>query len=148
MTTSSDEAWMRRAILLARRQVGLTDENPAVGCVLVSGGVSVGEGATGDGGRPPAEERALAAAGARAAGATAYVTLEPCGERSSGIASCSERLAAAGVSRVVVACEDLSVLAAGRGAKRLRAEGVAYELGLLRAEAEILYESYAPRRRP
>ena len=135
---------MRRAIALARVQVGLTGDNPAVGCVIVAGGVVVGEGATQAGGRPHAEELALAQAGDLARGAVAYVTLEPCGMRSSGAASCSERLATAGVERVVVACEDPSTFASGQGAERLRAKGVVVELGLLAAEAVTLYASYRP----
>jgi diaminohydroxyphosphoribosylaminopyrimidine deaminase/5-amino-6-(5-phosphoribosylamino)uracil reductase len=83
-------------------------------------------------------------AGLRARGATAYVTLEPCGARSSGAASCSERLAAAGVTRVVIACEDPSTFASGRGLERLRAAGVAVESGLLADEARALYVDYRP----
>lgn len=140
-----DLDFMRRAIALAAAQVGRTAENPAVGCVIVADGQVVGEGATQDGGRPHAEELALAAAGATARGATAYVTLEPCGARSSGAASCSERLVAAGVVRVVVACEDASAFAAGQGAERLRAAGIAVELGLGEDEAAGLYVGYRPR---
>lgn len=136
---------MRRAIALAAAQVGRTAENPAVGCVILSAsGQVVGEGATQDGGRPHAEEVALAAAGEAARGGTAYVTLEPCGARSSGAASCSERLVAAGVARVVVACEDPSAFAAGQGAARLRGHGIAVELGLLADEAQALYSAYRP----
>ena len=142
---ADDERWMRRAIALAAPQVGRTGDNPPVGCVIVREGEAVGEGATGEGGRPHAEEVALAAAGDRALGATAYVTLEPCAERSSGAASCAERLVSAGVSRVVVACPDASVMAAGRGEARLRGASVAYELGLLGPEAARLYDAYQPR---
>lgn len=137
---------MRRAIGLARAQLGRTGDNPAVGCVIVRDDLVVGEGATGDGGRPHAEELALSAAGEEARGVTAYVTLEPCAQRSGGGLSCSERLVAAGVARVVIACDDASVLAAGRGAERLREAGVAVEIGLCRAEAGALYERYVPRR--
>jgi diaminohydroxyphosphoribosylaminopyrimidine deaminase/5-amino-6-(5-phosphoribosylamino)uracil reductase len=140
----TDEDLMRRAIALAAVHVGLTGENPSVGCVLARDGAVVGEGVTGRGGRPHAEEAALDAAGAAARGATAYVTLEPCAERSAGGTSCSERLAAAGVVRVVVACADPSVFAGGRGAQRLRAAGIATDLGLLEAEAAPLYAAYAP----
>ncbi len=140
----TDEDFMRRAIDLARTRVGLTAENPAVGCVLVRDGVVVGEGVTGEGGRPHGEEVALEAAGDLARGAAAYVTLEPCGQRSSGGASCSERLAAAGVSRVVVACGDSSVYADGQGSRRLQAAGIQVDHGLLRAEAEALYAAYRP----
>ena len=135
---------MRRAIELARTRVGLTGDNPSVGCVLVKGGEVLGEGVTGEGGRPHAEEQALAAAGAAAAGATAYVTLEPCARRSSGGASCSELLVAAGVARVVFACSDSSVFAAGEGARRLQAAGIVTDQGLIEAEAAGLYAAYDP----
>jgi diaminohydroxyphosphoribosylaminopyrimidine deaminase/5-amino-6-(5-phosphoribosylamino)uracil reductase len=140
----ADLDFMRRAIALAAAQVGRTAENPAVGCVVVAAGRIVGEGATQDGGRPHAEEVALAAAGEAARGGVAYVTLEPCGARSSGAASCSEQLVAAGVARVVIACEDPSTFAAGQGAERLRGAGVAVELGLLSDEAQGLYSGYRP----
>jgi diaminohydroxyphosphoribosylaminopyrimidine deaminase/5-amino-6-(5-phosphoribosylamino)uracil reductase len=141
---AADETWMRRAIALARTNVGKTGDNPSVGCVLVKDGVVVGEGATAEGGRPHAEEIALDAAGSAAAGATAYVTLEPCGERSSGAASCGERLVRAGVARVVVACADSSALASGRGLDRLAQAGVAVDLGLGAKEAAALYVGYRP----
>jgi diaminohydroxyphosphoribosylaminopyrimidine deaminase/5-amino-6-(5-phosphoribosylamino)uracil reductase len=139
-----DEAWMRRAIALAARNVGLTADNPSVGCVIVRDRVVLGEGVTAAGGRPHAEEQALAQAGVSARGATAYVTLEPCGERSSGGPSCSALLATAGLARVVVACEDASSYAAGRGVQRLRDAGVPTDLGLLSTEASALYAGYQP----
>ncbi len=74
------------------------------------------------------------------------MTLEPCGERSSGEPSCAERLIAAGVSRVLVACEDPSPKASGRGLDRLAAAGVAVTLGVLADEAASLYAGYAPGR--
>jgi diaminohydroxyphosphoribosylaminopyrimidine deaminase/5-amino-6-(5-phosphoribosylamino)uracil reductase len=140
----SDESHMRRAIALAAANVGKTAHNPSVGCVIVRDGVVIAEGATAPGGRPHAEEQALIQAGGAARGATAYVTLEPCGARSSGTASCSERLSTAGVARVVVACEDASPFAAGRGLERLRGAGIAVELGLLHDEAQALYAAYRP----
>ena len=143
---SEDAAFMRRAIALARRNLGRTGDNPSVGCVLVKDGVVIAEAVTGEGGRPHAEEQALEAAAAAARGATAYVTLEPCGARSSGAPSCAERLAAAGVARVVVACEDASRFAAGQGEARLRAAGTPLEIGLLEAEARPLYADYRPAR--
>jgi pyrimidine deaminase RibD-like protein len=139
-----DERHMRRAIALARGRVGLTAENPAVGCVIVQGDDVLGEGATAAGGRPHAEEQALAQAGAAARGATAYVTLEPCGARSSGAPSCSDLLALAGVARVVFACSDASPFAHGAGAERLRTAGVVVETGVLEAEAAALYAGYRP----
>jgi diaminohydroxyphosphoribosylaminopyrimidine deaminase/5-amino-6-(5-phosphoribosylamino)uracil reductase len=142
----TDPAFMRRAIALAAASVGLTGENPAVGCVLVKAGAVVGEGATAPGGRPHAEEQALAQAGEAARGAVAYVTLEPCAARSSGAPSCSERLAAAGVARVVIGCADASKFAGGQGAERLAAAGVAVETGVLAQEAAALYATYRPAR--
>lgn len=142
----SDETHMRRAIALAQARVGRTGDNPTVGCVIVRDGEVVAEAATAEGGRPHAEEQALDAAGARAAGAVAYVTLEPCGRRSSGRASCGERLAAAGVTRVVIACADPSALASGQGPAQLAAAGVPCETGLLAPEAAALYRHYRPAR--
>jgi len=142
MTATDDETWMRRAIDLAAKNVGLTADNPSVGCVIVRDGVVLGEAVTAPGGRPHAEEQALRIAGPAARGATAYVTLEPCGERSSGAASCSQLLVAAGVARVVVAAADSSPLASGRGVRRLRDAGVVTDLGLLSDEAAALYAGY------
>lgn len=139
LSRAADEAFMRRAIALARPRVGRTAENPAVGCVLVKAGRVIAEAATAEGGRPHAEEQALAAAGEAARGATAFVTLEPCGERSNGSLSCAERLVRAGVIRVVFACDHGHDLSAGRGPARLRAAGLAVEAGLLREEAAALY---------
>jgi pyrimidine deaminase RibD-like protein len=145
MTKTEDEAWMARAIALAKANVGLTGDNPSVGCVIVRDGAVVGEAATAPGGRPHAEELALDRAGDAARGAVAYVTLEPCGERSSGAASCGERLASAGIVRVVIACEDPSIMAAGRGLRRLREAGVARDLGVLGEAASALYAAYRPK---
>lgn len=142
MTVAEDEAFMRRAIALARAAAGATAPNPPVGCVIAAEGRVVGEGATATGGRPHAEERALAAAAGDARGATAYVTMEPCGARSSGAASCAERLAAAGVARVVYAADNPHALSAGAGPGRLRAAGVAVEGGFLAAETRALYERF------
>lgn len=144
--SGADEAFMRRAIEVARAALGTTGENPSVGCVLVKDGEVIGAAATAAGGRPHAEEQALDVAGDRARGATAYVTLEPCAQRSAATASCSERLAQAGVARVVVACTDASAFASGRGGERLAAAGIPVEVGLLAAEAEAaLYADYVPR---
>jgi pyrimidine deaminase RibD-like protein len=143
--SDDDDIWMRRAIYLAARNLGLTGDNPVVGCVIVRDGSMVGEGATAPGGRPHAEELALDQAGGRARGATAYVTLEPCGARSTGAASCGQRLAQSGVVRVVIARKDSSVMAAGRGLQQLRDAGIETEVGVLRAEAAVLYDGYKPR---
>lgn len=127
--------YMQRALKLAYEQLGRTSPNPAVGCVIVRDDRIIAEAATGDGGRPHAEETALQKLGGKAHGATAYVTLEPCGERSNGGCSCSQLLVQAGVHRVVFACEDPSPYASHIGTRRLEAAGIAVETGLLHAEA-------------
>ncbi len=139
MSAADDQRHMRRAIELARARLGRTGDNPAVGCVIAAAGAVIAEAATAEGGRPHAEQQALAAAGARARGAEAFVTLEPCGERSDGSPSCADRLVAAGVRRVVFACGNSHDLSAGRGPARLRDAGVALEGGFLEAEAAFLY---------
>jgi diaminohydroxyphosphoribosylaminopyrimidine deaminase/5-amino-6-(5-phosphoribosylamino)uracil reductase len=135
---------MRRAIALARPGVGRTGDNPSVGCVILGPAGIIGEGATAEGGRPHAEELALAAAGAAARGATAFVTLEPCAKRSGAGVSCTDRLIAAGVRRVVIACRDASIFASGEGETRLRDAGIQVEAGWLEAEALPLYAAYRP----
>ena len=142
---SGDQTFMARAIELATAQLGQTAPNPPVGCVLVKDGVVLAEGATASGGRPHAEEQALPLAGDAAKGATAYVTMEPCGARSSGRASCAQRLIDAGVTRVVIASEDPSPYAAGRGVERLKAAGLDVEIGLMAEDAAILAEGYLNR---
>ncbi|MDP1873081.1 bifunctional diaminohydroxyphosphoribosylaminopyrimidine deaminase/5-amino-6-(5-phosphoribosylamino)uracil reductase RibD [Phenylobacterium sp.] len=144
--SQADQAHMRRAIALARPHLGQTAENPSVGCVIVRNGAVVGEGATGLGGRPHAEEIAVQAAGPAAQGAVVYVTLEPCGARSSGAPSCAARLTQAGVAQVVIACADPSPYADGQGVGQLRAAGLEVRLGVLAEEAQDLYRGYAPAR--
>ena len=148
MPVPGDLDHMRRAIALARARVGLTGANPAVGCVIARDGQVMAEAATAPGGRPHAEEQALDAAGPAARGATAYVTLEPCGARSGGGRSCAERLLDAGVVRVVIACDDPSPFASGRGIERLAKAGMALELGVLAPEAASLYAGYDPPESP
>src|SRR5580704_18525100 len=97
---------MRHALGLARRALGLTAPNPAVGCVIVAAnGAIVGRGWTQPGGRPHAETVALAQADGAARGATVYVTLEPCAHQGQTL-PCAEALIARGVKRVVAAVED------------------------------------------
>jgi diaminohydroxyphosphoribosylaminopyrimidine deaminase/5-amino-6-(5-phosphoribosylamino)uracil reductase len=132
----TDLDFMRRALSLAATGVGLTGDNPSVGCVIVRDGAVIAEACTADGGRPHAEEQAVARADAR--GATAYVTLEPCAKRTNGTASCADRLIEAGVVRVVIAASDPHPFAAGVGVERLKAAGVSVETGLLASEAQQL----------
>jgi diaminohydroxyphosphoribosylaminopyrimidine deaminase / 5-amino-6-(5-phosphoribosylamino)uracil reductase len=131
---ADDAGHMRAALALARRGLGRTWPNPAVGCILVRGGRVVGRGWTQPGGRPHAETEALARAGEAARGATAYVTLEPCSHYGQ-TPPCADALTAAGVSRAVVAMEDPDPRVSGQGIDRLQRGGVAVALGLGESEA-------------
>jgi diaminohydroxyphosphoribosylaminopyrimidine deaminase/5-amino-6-(5-phosphoribosylamino)uracil reductase len=143
--SAEDARFMARAVELALARMGETWPNPAVGCVIVKDGQVLSEAATAAGGRPHAEEQAVPAAGEAARGATAYVTLEPCGARSSGRSSCAQFLAEAGIARVVVAALDPSPFASGRGTERLRQAGLEVETGLLEDQARVLSEGFLHR---
>lgn len=138
-----DQLHMARALELAQMQHGRTGVNPSVGCVIVNlDGQKISEAATGDGGRPHAEQTALARLPqGKAAGGTAYVTLEPCRERSTDEASCSTRLIDAGIVRVVISAMDPHPKGAG-GAGRLREAGIKVETGVFEAEANALYADF------
>jgi diaminohydroxyphosphoribosylaminopyrimidine deaminase/5-amino-6-(5-phosphoribosylamino)uracil reductase len=130
----SDQAYMKMALSLARRGLGRTWPNPAVGCVIVNAGRIVGRGWTQVGGRPHAEVVALVQAGKRANGATAYVTLEPCAHHGQ-TPPCSEALIEAGIARVVAAMEDSDPRVSGRGFAQLRGAGVVVETGICAKDA-------------
>lgn len=133
----NDGHFMRAALTLARRGLGTVWPNPTVGCVLVKDGAVVGRGWTQPGGRPHGETEALVRAGARAEGATAYVSLEPCCHHGK-TPPCTDALIAAGIARAVVAIEDPDPRVSGRGIAALRSAGVAVESGLCADEgAEI-----------
>ena len=144
MSGHDDAAHMRAALGLARRGLGNTWPNPAVGCVLVNNGQVVGRGWTQPGGRPHAETEALARAGEAAQGATAYVTLEPCSHWGR-TPPCCDALIRAGVKRVVVAAGDPDSRVDGRGLARLREAGVVVETGLFQAEAVALNAGFSRR---
>jgi diaminohydroxyphosphoribosylaminopyrimidine deaminase/5-amino-6-(5-phosphoribosylamino)uracil reductase len=132
-----DRAAMTRALCLAERGLFTAAPNPRVGCVLAREGVVVGEGWHQRAGEPHAEIHALRAAGDKAKGATAYVTLEPCSHHGR-TPPCADALIAAGVRRVVAAMEDPNPQVSGRGLERLRAAGVEVETGLLEEAAREL----------
>jgi diaminohydroxyphosphoribosylaminopyrimidine deaminase/5-amino-6-(5-phosphoribosylamino)uracil reductase len=137
---------MGRALELARRGLYTTDPNPRVGCVLVRGEEVVGEGWHVRAGGPHAEINALRAAGERAAGATAYVTLEPCCHHGR-TPPCTEALIGAGIRRVVAAMEDPNPQVGGAGLKALREAGIEVRSGVLAAEAERLNPGFVMRMR-
>ena len=140
---SLHQRYMQRALELARMQDGRTAPNPSVGCVILDRDQRLlGEAATGDGGRPHAEQLALSAIPVGAAvGGTAYVTLEPCRERSTDEAACSQRLIEAGVAKVVIAALDPHPQGSG-GVERLKEAGIMVETGVCRAPAEALYAGF------
>ena len=115
---------MRRAIHLAMRGRGRVEPNPMVGCVIVKDVRIIGEGYHQQYGGPHAEPNALAACTESPAGATAYVTLEPCCHTNKQTPPCVPRLIAAKVSRVVIGCVDPNPQVAGRGILELRAAGI------------------------
>ena len=142
---------MQRALALARDLAGRTGPNPAVGAVLVRDGEVIAEGAYRGPGTPHAELAALAAAGDAAGGADAYVTLEPCSHTTTRDGaprnSCAEALIAAGIARVLYALDDPDERVSGRGRDRLRAAGIAVEVGDGAAESARILEAYLKQRR-
>lgn len=141
-TDNLDHGHMRAALGLARRTLGTTAPNPAVGCVLVrpdlgGAGRVVGRGWTQPGGRPHAETEAISRAGELAQGATAYVTLEPCAHDGR-TPPCAQALIEAGISRVVVACPDPDPRVDGGGISMLKSAGIDVLQGVEQTEAENL----------
>jgi diaminohydroxyphosphoribosylaminopyrimidine deaminase / 5-amino-6-(5-phosphoribosylamino)uracil reductase len=145
-----DEAWMARAVALAEGGRGTASPNPMVGAVLVRDGRVVGEGFHRAAGLAHAEAVALAAAGELAAGATCYVTLEPCAHHGR-TPPCADALVTAGVARVVAALPDPDPRVGGAGLARLRAAGVRVEVGTgadLAAEQNAAYLTHRRLGRP
>jgi diaminohydroxyphosphoribosylaminopyrimidine deaminase/5-amino-6-(5-phosphoribosylamino)uracil reductase len=130
----ADRRFMQLALTLGRRGQGRTWPNPAVGAVVVKDGIIVGRGWTQPGGRPHAEPEALQRAGDAARGATLYVTLEPCSHIGKS-PPCADAVIAAGIARVVSAIEDPNPQVAGKGHAKLRAAGIAVNIGLEAADA-------------
>jgi diaminohydroxyphosphoribosylaminopyrimidine deaminase/5-amino-6-(5-phosphoribosylamino)uracil reductase len=137
----NDDRFMQRALALAVRGIGSVEPNPPVGCVIVRDGQIIGEGIHEFFGGPHAEINALAAAGDKAKGAVAYVTLEPCCHQGK-TPPCTQAILQVGLKRVVVAVEDPFPEVAGRGIAQLRAAGVACDVGVRAAEAKWLLAPY------
>lgn len=142
---SHDDAhFMDQALTLARRALGRTAPNPAVGAVIVNAGEVVGTGCTKPAGESHAEVIALAGAGTRAAGGTLYVTLEPCCHFGQ-TPPCTDAIVAAGITRCVVAVADPFLLVNGGGIAQLRKAGIAVDLGLREHEAAALNAGFFTR---
>lgn len=134
---SQDETFMGLAVAMARRALGQTWPNPAVGAILVnidSAPEVIARGWTMPGGRPHAETEALARAGGHAKGATLYVTLEPCAHQGA-TPPCVDAIIAAGVARVVCGLQDPDPRVCGRGLEKLRSAGIDVESGVLEDRA-------------
>lgn len=150
MTDQTDARFMALALQLGRRGLGEVWPNPAVGCVVVNNGRIVGRGRTMVGGRPHAEVMALRQAGPKAAGATAYVTLEPCAHYGQ-TPPCAQALIDAKIARVVVAMGDPDPRVDGGGIAMLRDASIAVTVGVLEAEARRDHAGFVGRvvtRRP
>ncbi len=142
MAMQSDEFYMRKALDLARSGVGLVSPNPAVGAIVVgASGRELGSGSHRYDEKLHAEVIALAAAGDRARGATLYINLEPCSHQGR-TGPCADAVIAAEVRRVVCAMQDPNPAVGGAGFAKLRAAGIAVEIGLFEAEARKLNESF------
>ncbi len=137
MFKPEDQQHMARALQLAAQGLYTTTPNPRVGCVIVRDGVVVGEGWHAKAGELHAEPLALQAAGDRAAGATTYVTLEPCAHHGR-TPPCVDALLAAKPARVVAAMQDPNPKTSGKGFEQLRAAGITVDVGLMEAEAREL----------
>lgn len=142
--TAFDHHCMARALRLAERGAYTTRPNPMVGCVIALDGEMVGEGWHQKAGEPHAEVFALQAAGERAKGATAYVTLEPCAHTGR-TGPCADALVAAGVARVVAAMRDPFPQVDGAGFDKLRAAGIEVRSGLMEAQARRLNRGFLSR---
>ena len=144
MFSPVDREHMAEALRLAEKGLFTTTPNPRVGCVIVRDAEVVGSGWHETTGGPHAEAMALAAAGARACGATAYVSLEPCSHHGR-TPPCADALIAAGVARLVAAMQDPNAMVAGAGFSRLRAAGIEVESGLMQEEARALNVGFVSR---
>jgi len=143
----ADARWMRHALALAETSLYITAPNPRVGCIIVRGDAVLGQGATQQAGGPHAEIVALRDAQAKghtAAGATVYVTLEPCSHHGR-TPPCVDALIAAAPARVVIALCDPNPLVGGQGIERLRAAGIAVTLGACADEALALNAGFVSR---
>ena len=139
----TDEAFLLRALELARSRIGLTSPNPNVGAVIVDdSGNIVSSGTYTYDGIKHAEILAIEQAGEKARGATLYINLEPCSHHGR-TGPCADAVISSGIRRVVACMRDSNPMVSGRGFGRLQAAGVEVEVGLLEEEAKKLNESFA-----
>jgi len=139
--SAADHAFMTRAIALTERGRDTSTPNPSVGCVIVKGDRVIAEGWHERAGEPHAEARALASATESPAGATVYLSLEPCSHQGR-TPPCADALVEARVGRVVAALEDPNPQVKGRGVERLRAAGIRVDMGLMADEAAEAHRGF------
>ncbi|MGD0281685.1 MAG: bifunctional diaminohydroxyphosphoribosylaminopyrimidine deaminase/5-amino-6-(5-phosphoribosylamino)uracil reductase RibD [Dissulfurispiraceae bacterium] len=137
-----DKSFMRRALRLAARGIGMTSPNPMVGAVIVKDGIVIAEDYHRKAGELHAEALAILRAGDKARGSTLYVTLEPCCHIDKRTPPCTKAIIDAGIRRVVIGMEDPNPKVSGKGVHALRRHGIEVGEGILRNEAEKLNESY------
>jgi len=137
----TDEIFMKRALRLARRGLGMTSPNPAVGALVVKRGHIVGSGYHKKAGAPHAEVEALAQAGEAARGGTLYVNLEPCNHYGR-TPPCTNAIVESGIKEVVVGIADPNPHVRGGGCDFLRAQGIAVRCGVLAEECARVNEAY------
>lgn len=137
--TDDDKFFMAQALAEAKTGIGKTDFAPSIGCVLVKNGKVIGKGRTSDGGVPHAEDNALKDArlnGHDPAGATAYVTLEPCAKPDPGAHdACANLLIEARIARMVTSLQDPDHKTNGQGTQMLKDHGIETQVGLFAEEA-------------
>jgi diaminohydroxyphosphoribosylaminopyrimidine deaminase/5-amino-6-(5-phosphoribosylamino)uracil reductase len=141
MQDKANIKYMKIALSLASRNIGLTAPNPSVGCVIVKDGQIIASGITSPGGRPHAETNTLNSIGDAAKGATAYITLEPCSHTGK-TNPCTEALIKSGIAKVVVAMEDPFPKVAGSGIMALKAAGIDVVQDICQTEAAKLNEGF------
>ena len=142
LKNSQKEAFMARALQLAKKAIGKTSPNPMVGAVIVKSGKVIGEGYHKQAGKAHAEVEAIKNAGQKARGADMFVNLEPCCHHGK-TPPCVDAILLAGLKKIYVGMTDPNKLVNRRGISILRKHGVEVEVGILKEECERLNESFA-----
>lgn len=137
----TDSEYMQKALSLAKKAKGFTSPNPCVGAVVVKDGIIVGQGYHRKAGSPHAEVEALDDAGPNAAGATLYVTLEPC-HHFGKTPPCTHKIMGSNIKKVVVGCKDPNPFVGGGGIRYLKENGIEVVSGVLEEDAETLIEDF------
>jgi diaminohydroxyphosphoribosylaminopyrimidine deaminase/5-amino-6-(5-phosphoribosylamino)uracil reductase len=136
-----DQSFMNSALNISKKNIGITGENPSVGCVLVKNNIIIATGVTGESGTPHAENIAISKAGENSRFATAYVTLEPCSHFGK-TDPCADLLIQSGISRVVIATLDPDERVNGSGVRKLQEAGIEVVTGVLENEARKINQGF------